>query len=425
MRSRSKVIISNGFHKFHLAFAAEHLAAKNRLSCLLTAIYPFPWVKSCIEALGLGRRPELRRLIDRKVDVPSELIRSYWLAEVAQHAAGFLSSRDSKYSPESLNYFGMKVYARRATSDVRFLAPRSAIYHYRAGFGGASVHIAKDLGLVTICDHSIAHPFLVERLSRQANEAKSDNGSTLSMFWRTVLEDIERADHVLVNSDFVKETFVLAGVNTSNIHTIYLGIDDEFSRFLSLKDISNVKESRVDSTPEILFAGGFNERKGAFEIIEALKSVEDLNWKFRIAGTVDPEIARVHPDFFCSPRVTVLGWMPRRELAHIMAAADIFLFPSRAEGSARVVFEALASGCYVITTRNAGSIVEDRRHGLIVPSHNAGATSQALTCALTHLEDARRIGKNNAELVRCEFKQAHYGRSLEELYTRVLPEYVS
>ena len=32
------------------------------------------------------------------------------------------------------------------------------IYHYRAGFGQASVQTAKELGIVALCDHSIAHP---------------------------------------------------------------------------------------------------------------------------------------------------------------------------------------------------------------------------------------------------------------------------
>ena len=45
--------------------------------------------------------------------------------------------------------------------------------------------------------------------------------------------------------------------------------------------------------------------------------------------------------------------------------------PASVEGSARVVFEALAAGCYVITTPNAGSIVKDEVHGALVEPGSA------------------------------------------------------
>lgn len=58
--------------------------------------------------------------------------------------------------------------------------------------------------------------------------------------------------------------------------------------------------------------------------------------------------------------------------------ADLFVFPSLAEGSASVVFEALAAGVPVITTRAAGSVVEDGREGLIVPERDPEALAAAI-----------------------------------------------
>ncbi len=86
MNPPNGVIISNGFNKFHLAFAAEQLAAQARLSCLMTGAYPTPPVKKLIESLGLDRQPPLRRLLDREVDVPGRLVKSYWMDEFLQHA---------------------------------------------------------------------------------------------------------------------------------------------------------------------------------------------------------------------------------------------------------------------------------------------------------------------------------------------------
>jgi glycosyltransferase involved in cell wall biosynthesis len=413
--------VSNGFHKFHLAFAAECLAEANRLSCLLTAIYPTAPVKRLVKSLGLDRQPPLRRLLDREVNVPRCLIRSYWLGEIAEHMGAIAQSYALTRSREFFSCMGMRAYAARAVADVKRLAPSSAVYHYRSGFGGPSVAVAKKQGLVALCDHSIAHPRLVDWLSGGGNEDEGPASGVISEFWRLILDDIEQADHVVVNSDFVKHTFQLAGADTSNVHVIYLGVDDEFARVLTIEDIAAVRANRPDATPSILFAGGFDQRK-AFKVIDALQRIWDLNWRFSIAGTVEPEIAKAHPDFFASCRVRQLGWIPRGELARVMATSDIFLFPSRAEGSARVVFEALASGCFVITTRNSGSIVADGRHGSIVPPCDGAAIGRALAETLANIGDARRIGMQNAALVRSEFTQLHYGRSLEKLYDRIVPE---
>jgi glycosyltransferase involved in cell wall biosynthesis len=419
---QNDIVISNGFNKFHLAFAAERLAAEGRLGCLMTGGYPARPIKKLIKSLSLDRRPPLRRLLDREVAVPSRLIRSYWLSEILQHAELLRRFPGLMRRSEDLSCIGMRAYARRAATDLKRFASSNGIYHYRAGFGGPSVELAKTQGLVALCDHSIAHPKLVDWLSSGGDENEKPAVGSISEFWRLVLDDIERADHVLVNSDFVKHTFRLAGANTSNVHVVYLGVDDEFARALTIEDIAALKANRPDSVPSIMFAGAFDRRKGATEVIEALQQIWELNWCFSIAGTVDREIISAHRDFFASSRVRRLGWIPRPELARVMAAADVFLFPSRAEGSARVVFEALASGCFVVTTANSGSIVVDGTHGSIVPPRDSAAIGRALAGALADIAGARRIGMQNATLVRSQFTQSLYGRSLEGLYAEIASE---
>ncbi len=422
MNPRSEIIISNGFSKFHLAFAAECLARENRLRCLMTGAYPTPPVKTLIRSLGLNRQPPLRRLLDREVDVPSRLIRHYWLGEILQHSqlVGRLPGL-TRWS-EDLSCVGMKAYAKRAAADVSGFSPGSAVYHYRAGFGGASVGVAKRRGLTTVCDHSAVHPVLFEQLVREGGRIPTTRDARISQFWTIVRDDIARADHVLVNSEFVRRTFDMVGLDTGNVHVVYLGVDQEFARALTLGDIAALKAAKADAIAEILFAGGFKKEKGALEVVDALKSIWDLNWQFSIAGTVEPEIVNAHPDFFASSRVRRLGWIPRRELARVMAEADLFLFPSRAEGSARVVFEALASGCFAITTENSGSIVADGIHGSIVPPGDGRSVAHALADALGDIPGARRIGMRNATLVRSQFTQSHYGRSLERLYAEITSE---
>jgi glycosyltransferase involved in cell wall biosynthesis len=119
----------------------------------------------------------------------------------------------------------------------------------------------------------------------------------------------------------------------------------------------------------------------------------------------------------CSPiRVSLFSASCPTELAKRMAAAEVFVFPSLVEGSARVVFEALAAGCYVITTRNSGSIVRDGVHGSLVPPDDPAVLARAIGHAQRIRSALAGIGKRNTELISSSYRQRHYGDALEKLY---------
>jgi glycosyltransferase involved in cell wall biosynthesis len=74
----------------------------------------------------------------------------------------------------------------------------------------------------------------------------------------------------------------------------------------------------------------------------------------------------------------VVGAVPRSEIAKHYGWADVFVLPTLSEGSANVVYEALAAGLPVITTPNAGSIIRDGGNGFLVPIRDAGKLAEAI-----------------------------------------------
>jgi glycosyltransferase involved in cell wall biosynthesis len=74
----------------------------------------------------------------------------------------------------------------------------------------------------------------------------------------------------------------------------------------------------------------------------------------------------------------IIGPVPRAEIRKQYDWADVFLLPTLSEGSANVVYEAMAHGLPVITTPNAGSIVRDGKEGLIVPIRDPAAMVGAI-----------------------------------------------
>jgi glycosyltransferase involved in cell wall biosynthesis len=99
-----------------------------------------------------------------------------------------------------------------------------------------------------------------------------------------------------------------------------------------------------------------------------------------------------------------------------MTDAHVFVFPSLAEGSARVVFEALATACYVITTPNSGSIVEDGIHGALIPPGDVESIGGAIRRAAGDVARVAEIGRSNQLLIHSSYRQADYGTALVALY---------
>jgi glycosyltransferase involved in cell wall biosynthesis len=234
---------------------------------------------------------------------------------------------------------------------------------------------------------------------------------------RAALEDIDRSDAVLANSHFVKETFMRAGWPPERLYVAYTGVDDNF---LAAGEVPVPQREPTSGTLPLVYASLLQRRKGAETLIEALQAIDvRIDWDLVVAGPVSPDIAHAHRSFFEDERVRVLGALSRRDFRAQLIDRPVFVFPSYAEGSARAVFDALACGCYVITTPNAGSIVEDEVHGALVPPGDAEALAGAIEAADRDREMVATIGNRNAELISRGYRQSNWGDALAIIYRDV------
>jgi len=413
------VIVSNGFNKFHLSVAAEELHKRSQLSLFLTGAYPTDKISKILKRKTLKRSRKLARLLSRQQDIEERLIVPLWRSEFL-HVVGQLIKKFSHASRFStfMNLSSILQYGSQAIKHVRKAAANGAkVYHYRAGFGHKSVEVARDFGMIAICDYSIAHGALLEFLiQNQGQFPRCGDNTTLSRFWSLVLQDTKQADYVLVNSDFVKDTFLHQGWPESKVKVIYWGIDDQF-----LSEINDSSACRLQNQGplKVLYAGSFTKRKGIDTMVASLNSLTGIDWHLTIAGAMTRNIYNMYKSFLKDSRVEYKGILTRRELAYCMLQSDVFLFPSLAEGSARVIFEAMAAGCYVITTRNSGSIVKTDEHGCLIPSGSESALTRALCDAYRNRPKIQRIGDNNAKLIKTQYRQKHYGDHLIRFYKEI------
>lgn len=404
---RPDVLIANGFDRFLLLISATEAARRGRLDRCIAGFYPTARMKKRLAMLGLLRQPRVARLLDRRVALPDDKMVTTPVLETIGHLGG-------RVIGDQAIKVARAAFARRAKAAV--LASPARIYHYRTGYGHCSAATARQKGMVTLADHTIAHPAVLAHLvDHEGCLPPPGEQGRIAPLWREVLDDLRHADRVMVNSDFVKDTFLHQGWDPDRVEVLYQGLDDSFFDLLQPP-----AEASLEGPLKLIFAGAFEQRKGADHVAKALEALDDLDWTLELVGPIDEAMARKHEAFLNNPRVAVVGRVDRRELAARLSAADVFLFPSLAEGSARVVFEALACGCYAVTTKNSGSIVEDGVHGALVQPEDPMTTVDALREAAADRGRIREIGRKNADLVKNRYRQADFGDQLMAVYDRLL-----
>jgi glycosyltransferase involved in cell wall biosynthesis len=169
-------------------------------------------------------------------------------------------------------------------------------------------------------------------------------------FWQLVLKDCEEAELLLANSVFVKDTFVQAGYPVDRIRVVYLGVRPDF--FNLKTEYTNHVLRQSERPLRLLFTGGFGFRKGAEYLLAALSILRQrgLNVVLTVVGNYEEARPLLSNHASVLPYVELVGHVPQDDLKKYLADADLYVFPSLAEGCASSGMEAMAAGLCVVCT---------------------------------------------------------------------------
>ena len=147
----------------------------------------------------------------------------------------------------------------------------------------------------------------------------------------------------------------------------------------------------------VLFAGSLQLRKGVQYLAAAAARIAaiDPDIHFVLAGIATPQVAAQ----LRRSNVQLLGHLSRQRLREEFLCADVFAFPSLAEGSAGVVLEAMAAGVPIVATREAGVDFADGESGIVVPPTDV----EALVAAILRIVSNRPLRAAMAASARAEF----------------------
>lgn len=181
-------------------------------------------------------------------------------------------------------------------------------------------------------------------------------------------------------------------------------------------------EKPADKTPgqRLIFVGRLAPVKGLRVLMQTLNGLKDALPDLRLTVVGDgPDRAAL--EAAAAPlgaRVSFTGYQSQAEVAAHLAASDIFVLPSFAEGVPVVLMEAMAAGMPVIATRIAGiaELVEDGTSGHLVPPGDPTALGEKITALCTRPEDHAAMGAAGQRRVAAAFDIAREARWLAQLF---------
>lgn len=233
---------------------------------------------------------------------------------------------------------------------------------------------------------------------------------------------IKKADAVIALTEDMKRE--IQAINNREVLVIPNGID--FERFHNLsRDEMRYKLQAGADERLVVFVGRFRPEKGVRYLIEAMEIIRRKSQNVRLIligeGPEEEDLKRLVEQLNLRDCIDFLGQVPNEEVPHYMAASDVFVLPSLAEGFPNVILEAMASGLAIVATKVSGlpEIIEDGGNGFLVESKNSEQIAEKVLLLLNDDELRERISKNNREKAE-DYSWESVIERLEKIYEKVI-----
>lgn len=204
---------------------------------------------------------------------------------------------------------------------------------------------------------------------------------------------------------------------------VYLGSPlDEFGRTRTIDEVAGARAA-LGIAPGTFAVGTVTRlmpAKGNRYLVDAVapivEAIPEAHVYIAGEGELRDELEAQSVAQRVTDRLHFLGF--QRDVAQVLSALDVVVFPSLAEGTPLTAFEALAMGKPIVATDADGlrDILTDEVDALIVPRENPGAIAAAVArlerdpaLRLTLGEGARRTGSR--------YDIGAFVRKMEQLYT--------
>ncbi len=183
------------------------------------------------------------------------------------------------------------------------------------------------------------------------------------------------------------------------LHIVRCGIDPQQFDF----------KAPTGTAKKLVYVGRLSGEKGVPVLLDSLVDLKQRNYDFHLTLIGDGEdrqrLEQLTREYQLDAQIDFAGFVDQTTIANTLAASDIFVLPSFAEGIPVALMEAMARGVPVIATYVGGiaELITDKLTGqLVYPADKVGL-SQAIAYYIDNPQACTAIAKQAREKVVNEF----------------------
>lgn len=297
--------------------------------------------------------------------------------------------------------------------------PPFNVVHAIMGFCTEPFNYADQVGALRVLDCPCTHPVTFYGFWQRECDLWCPGNTVPIPRWMfaRMHRELERADLIIVQSKFSKESMILNGIPADKVLINPMGVDTSVF----------TPRTEVPARPRFVSVGTIRLLKGHQYLLRAFQIV-----KQKLPEAELLLVGQYYPDFHAERRrwagtCTHIPHLTHPELAKLLQTCTAFVFPSQQEGIARAQMEALAAGLPVIGTHEGGAttVVEDGVEGFIVRGRDPQHIAEAMLKVATDRELNRRMGEAAHRRGAVRNTWQDYGDRLLAEYERRLAERVA
>lgn len=271
------------------------------------------------------------------------------------------------------------------------------------GFGGVEAARAAGVPVVVRTEHL---PYLLDHPVQRADHQRI----------------VGSVDRLICVSQEARASYINEGLPAAKISVVYNGITLQVvqpNRAALLTELGLSPPARL-----VLTVGRMVPQKGYDILLEAipavLERVPEAHFLWAGDGPLQDELSTRVATLGLASNVHLLG--RRHDVAALMAAADLFVLPSRFEGFPLSLLEAMSAALPVVGTRVCGTseAISDGVTGRLVPPAQPAALAAAIIEVLAQPAQAARWGDAGRELVYKRFTASRMARETSDIYQELL-----
>jgi len=377
------IIVGGRFHAFNLA---EQLNNNNNLKQLITT-YPKYFIK-------------------KNYGIDKKKIQSVILKEIIQRS--FLN-KIYNFNDKLIEHFDNKAQKLLDFKDLDILIGWSS-------FSLKSFQLVKNNKCLKILERGSTH------IDFQTNIMKEEyliNNLIPNLPSKYIIDkekmEYQLADHIMVPTEFARQTFLVRGFPEKKIIKIPYGVDLKEFR----KKKSNKKKGLLF---RIIYTGTLSIRKG---VLYLLKSFEELNLKnsqLLMIGNVDSEIKLKINKYRSNKKIVFKKSISQSKLSEQYSSSNVFITCSIEEGLSMVQLQAMSCGLPIICTPNSGGdeIVDNGIDGFILPIRDIKELKKKILYLYNNQSICFEMGIRAQKKIKDSFSWETYGKNVISTYQKLL-----